>query len=354
MAIIYTLRKRQDEQVLMVSQDTRYTLTYTSDGSSEVIATDTLLSGESVDLLIPKDGAYSITLSAPEESNVTETFNVIKYLQDSIATAAFTLLCNCSQAYENTDCKTRSEKEAIAARGLATKVFTFQTNYIPLYGENFSSDFASFLEQGGTLFTCKLQTSINNLLREECVTGCIGDTSKLFKLHIILYWAGMYFTERALINTSDAADLAFLKAKFYYDDIVGCICECCVKIDELEALYTIAPVVETVIYSFQFTDTNSGIADIATVDEAFLATNGLLHTEESLITGKDIAFTGIARLGFSIATTTEEPYQIFDVLNNDITTTVFDRQYDAARELVFYVTKNIVVPSTVFFKFTKN
>ncbi len=351
MAIIYTLRKKQDEQVLVVSQDTTYTLTYTSDGSSEVIATETILSGTILNLLIPKDGAYSLVLSAPTETNVIETFNVIKYLQDSIAADVLTLLCTCNQPYENTDCKTRSEKEAIATRSLSTKLSAFQASYIPLYGSDYLLNFATYLSESGTLLQCDLQTTINNLLLEECVTGCVGSISRLSKLYTTMYWSWMYFTERSLINTSVADDLAFLNTKFNYSDISACICELGIKITDLDNLYVTQP---TLIHSFQYTSTAETIADIAIVDSTFLIDRGTLHTEASLLAGINITFTRIARIGFSIETTVEDPFQIFDINNNNITTTGFDRQYDSGRGIAFYVSKNIVTPSTLFFKFTKN
>jgi predicted nucleic acid-binding Zn finger protein len=352
MAINYTLIKKQDEHRLTVQQVTTYVLTYISDGSDERIATATLSANQTFVLITPKDGQYRLTLSATGETDVQETFYVIRFLQNSIIADTLTLLCDCSNTYINNDCKTKSEQEAIAIRGLFSKVFAFQFQYVSTYGADYPNIFTTFLSKASQLFTCKFQTAINSLLLQECVTGCIGNTSKISKLYMTMYWSAMYFTERTIVDTTIQEDVDLLKTKFNYDKIVGCICDTCVEIADLEALFTTTPTTDQ-IYSFQFPTTDKDISDIGEVDSAFLSTNGELQPEVDLIAGKAITFTNIGRFGFVINTTNQTPFRIFDILNNDITETTFTRQYDAATQRVFYVSLNIFPPNSIYFRFVK-
>lgn len=352
MAIIYTLIKKQDEHVVTTEQVTTYVLTYISDGSNERITTGTIQPNVATIIETAKDGQYRLTLSAEGETDVQETFFVIRFLQNSIIADTLTLLCNCGNGYVNDDCKTRSEKEAIAIRGLFSKVFAFQFQYVVTYGEEFPNIFTTFLSKASALFTCKFQTAINSLLLEECVTGCIGNTSKISKLYMTMYWAAMYFTERTLVDTTNQQDLDLFNTKFNYNKIVGCICDTCVKIADLEALFTTTPTTNQ-IYSFQFPTTDKSIADIAEVDSVFLAINGEVQPEVDLVAGKLITLTSIGRFGFVVNTTNQTPFRIFNQLNIDITDTTFTRQYDATTQRVFYVSLNIFPPNSIFFRFVK-
>ena len=352
MAITYTLIKKQDEHILTVQQTTSYVLRFVSDGSNEQISTGSLTTGQSVTLTTAKDGQYQVTLSATGETDVAESFYVIRFLQNSIIADTLTLLCDCSNTFVNESCKTKSEQEAIAVRGLFAKVFAFQFNYVIRYGAEFPNIFTTFLNKGAELVTCNTQTVLNSLLLEECVTGCISNTSRITRLYMAMYWAGMYFTERTVVDTTVSADVEALKTKFNYDKIVACICDLCFTIQELEALFSTNPTTDQ-IYSFQFPDITKGIGDIAEVTSAFLATNGQLQSETDLIAGKTINFTNIGRIGFVVNTTDQTPFDIFDSLGNNVTTTAFNKVYDTATQRVFFVSINVVAPNSIFFKIVK-
>lgn len=354
MAINFTLVKKQDDQILTVQQETSYTLVYVSDGSNSNQGNGTLTSGQSLTLNTPMDGEYRLTLSATGETDVIKTFFVIRYLQDSILTDMLTILCECNNdAFSRGNCKTRSENEAIAVRNLFSKVFSFQFNYVQRYGDNFPNVFTSFITNASNLVSCNFQAIVNNLLNEECVTGCINDTSKLNRLYLALYWAAMYFTERTLINVNDTEDFNHFQNKFNYDRIVACICNLCFTIIELENLYTLNPMSEQV-YSFQFPETTSNISNIADVDTDFLSTNGELQNEANLILGTTVSFTNIGRIGFVFNTSPSTVIRIFNNLNVDITETTFETAYDNVNQRLFFVSENVFPPNSIFFRITKS
>ena len=356
MARVYTLNKELDEFVLDVAQTTVYELYYISDKSDSLIKTAVPVIDTPFALPAVKDGQYRLTLIVEGETNVDVEFTVIKYLQDSIINEAQSILCGVDNSSCNDNftasCLSKAGKECLTHKGVFVKLLAFQTLYVPTYGSTYSIVFCNFLEEGAKTYNCKLQTSINTILMQECVTGNIQSVEKLFKLYLALYWAGMYFIEENLA-TGDEAQLTFIKEKFMYDCIVPCLCGLCIDIDTLKEAFTVDPNTST-ITSYQFDGVEFGIADVALLTEQYLIDNGAVQTEEEMLAGKLIAFSNIGKLGFVLKNVNPGTYNIFDVFGNDITTTVFDVVYDVETFEETFVSKTHYVPSSVYFKFIKN
>lgn len=107
------------------------------------------------------------------------------------------------------------------------------------------------------------------------------------------------------------------------------------------------------VYSFQFNDLTSDISDINVLTLDYLNTNGLQHSEPTLTTGKNINFTETGRYGFVVFNAIEYPYFIYDNFSTDITDAVFDTSYDPVNKIFYYVSKEYITPSVLFFKFVK-
>lgn len=107
------------------------------------------------------------------------------------------------------------------------------------------------------------------------------------------------------------------------------------------------------IYSFQFETLTDNITNVDKLTDAFLDTNGLQHTEESMLIGKNIDFSNVGRIGFIIKNTEDNPYDIYDILNNNITNITFNTSYDSINNIFYYVSKEYYVPSSLYFKFIK-
>lgn len=107
------------------------------------------------------------------------------------------------------------------------------------------------------------------------------------------------------------------------------------------------------IYSFQFEILTDDISNVDKLTDEFLNNNGLQHSEESMLIGKNIDFSNIGRIGFVIKNTDNNPYDIFDILNNNITNITFDTSYDSTNNTFYYVSKEYYVPSSLYFKFIK-
>lgn len=355
MAILYTLEKTLDEFVIEVSQITAYELRYISDNSDSLVEAKTLAIDTPITLTATKDGEYELTLIAEGETNVIRVFNVIKYLQNSIILETLNILCGedlrgCNDAF-TTACLTAAGKECLTHKAIFVKLLTFQTLYVPTYGTSYSLIFSNFLEEGANTYGCKLQTTINNILLQECVTGSVKDVKSLFRLYVALYWAGMYFIEENLA-TGDNTELAFIKTKFMYDCIVPCLCNLCIDINGLKEVFTVDPNIAK-ITSFQFDGTAYDITDVNLLTPAYLLLNGEIHEEVDILAGKNITFNSLGRLGFVISNITPGTYLIYDILGNDITTTVFDVVYDTQSLTETFVSKEYYVPSTIYFKFIK-
>lgn len=355
MAIQYTLTKTLDTHVISVSQITTYDLYYLTDKANSLIETVALAITTPVVVPTLKDGRYRLTLKATGETDVNIEFDVIKYLQDSIIKITKNILCvlggDCNDAFIS-DCLTKAGKECLTHKEIFIKLLAYQTLVVPTYGVSYSLIFSNFLEEGAKTYNCKLQTTINAILLEECITGNVKSVSKVFGLFLALYWAGMYFIEENLA-TGDVDQLAFIKTKFEYDTIVACLCGYCIDIETLDSLFIVdATLLE--ITSFQYDNTSDDIGDIAKLTESYLIANGTIEDELSLLAGQNIVFTSTGRLGFVITNTTPNKFSIYDILNNNITATVFDTVYDSNTLTQYYVSKEFYVPSTVYFKFLKN
>lgn len=355
MALLYTLIKTKDEFIVEVLQISTFELFYISDNSNSKVDSGSLAISSPHTLITPQDGQYKLVLKATGESDIEKLIDVVKYLQDSIITQAKALLCtgtaDCGCPEIDINCLSAASKKCLNSKSIFVKLLNFQSLQIPTYGPNYLNIFTSFISNGVETYECKAQTTMNNILKEECITGNVKSVDSLFNMYLALYWAGMYFIEENLA-IGDEEQLEFLLTKFSYDTIVGCLCTTCIDIDTLKDLFTVDPT-DLSIFSFQYDNISDDINDVAIITDEFLALNGEEHTEESLLDGKLIAYSQTGRVGFVIRNTLPDAYIIFDVLGNDITTSVFDKVYDGLTLEEIYVSKNYYTPSSIFYKFVK-
>lgn len=356
MAIIYTFIKTLDTHIINVSQITVYKLYYLSDNSNTLVITETLAVDTPITLTTVKDGQYKLVLIVEEESDIEIEFDVIKYLQNSIIKDAMLILCNmdnpdCKDAF-TAQCLKKAAKECLTHKAIFVKLLSFQTLHIPTYGVSYGLIFINFLEEGSATYNCKLQTTINRILTEECITGSVKDTTSLFKMFIALYWAGMYFIEKNLAF-GDTDQLTFIDTKFMYDCIVGCLCNTCIDINELETVFTVDPSLSEITF-FQYDNTADDINDIINLTPEYLILNGQVIEESALLAGVTIVMPNLGRIGFIINNVTPDRYSIYDILNNNITDIIFDKVYDVTTLTQTYVSKEFYIPSSVYFKFILN
>lgn len=355
MAILYTLDKIKDDFILNVSQDTDIKVTFISDNSNEVIDTKEILADNTYTLPIVKDGHYKLTLNAEGETESAKEFYSLKKLQQSIINDAKVLLCDdcdcgCNDKY-NSKCLSEAAKRCLQYKGIFVKLLSYQNLYVHTYSAKTPLTFITFLIESTKVFECKVQTLVNTLLMEECIYGDVKNTEKLFKLYLALYWAGMYFIEKSFAF-EDEEELAFIKDKYSYDTIIGCLCNTCIDMNTLEDIFdeSSSTIELTTIYSFQYDNPAYDISNIDLLTEAYLTANGNIETIESLEAGKEISYITAGRVGFVIKDTFPNKYIIRDVLGNDITNT-FDISYDTVTLTEYYVSPDIVTPSNIYYKF---
>lgn len=128
----------------------------------------------------------------------------------------------------------------------------------------------------------------------------------------------------------------------------GCMeCSCLPTVEENDPSATDP----SLIWSFQFDDLKEVNDSIAIIDEDWLSVNGTSHTEEEILNGFEIEQTEVGRIGFVIKTTEEDLYQIKDLLNNNITNTVFTRTYNGVTSLDIYISETVYSNGSLYFKF---
>lgn len=113
---------------------------------------------------------------------------------------------------------------------------------------------------------------------------------------------------------------------------------------------------ELMVYSFQFNDFDltSNINSESIDNESFINSNGNLRNVNSLELGENIVFDRTSRFGFIIKNSDENEYSIFDFFNQNVTDIVFNKRYDSETRTLYFVSKEYIVPSTLYYKFVKN
>lgn len=345
MSIVYNINKSKDIYSLEVSQITDFKLLYTSDNKNELISEKTLSANSTTQLNTLKDGTYLLRLNAENEDEVTEEIQVIKYLQVSLVQDIYNILCdNCTSTNKCSSISKQDEK-LLKNKNIFNKVLTYQNMYLSKYTEDYICNFAKFLESSTLLSKCNIQETVNNITTNERILGSSKYDERLTKTYLYIYWAGIYLLEKDLININDSEEFEFLKEKFKYNDVLNCSCELCFDIEDLENIFNMTLNVPK-IYSFQLNSIEEDINDILDVNYDLD-----LHSEESMLTGKNIQFNKIAKFGFLVENKLENPYQIFDMFNTNVTSE-FDYVYENNKS--YYLSKNYISHSNIYFKFVKN
>lgn len=353
MAILYNITKTKDEYFLTVSQDTSYVIKYNTNQSFETVANKVLLANTTTTLLFPKDGSYTLELIKTGETTIIENFYIIYNLQKNLSTDIYHVLCNvpCTPTLTQ-HCLTEEEKKVLQVRNIFNKLLTYQSLYIPNYKVNYLTDFAYFLQQVVLLDKNLFQNSINEIVLKECIDICSPYNKDLFDLFLYFYWAGMYFIEENIINDLDTTDeikleeLKYLKEKFYYSCIVLKYINSNFNIVKLKTIFdNTMDIVE--IYSYQLDSISENINDV--INSNYHLTQ---YTETQMEEGVSIEFTKIAKIGFIVKNALENPYTILNSFDTDITNISFDYVYQ--NNISYYISKEYVSHSNLYFKFVKN
>ena len=344
--INYTLNVEKDIYSLEVLQDSTYKLLYISSNlEEEIITTTSITANTVVNFSLNKDGEYILILNSNGEEELTKSIFYTQNLIEGIVESTLDLLCGeCTECLDKSSQLSYKEEVLLSNRNIFNKLLIYQNVYLPHYGEDYLAIFSRFLEKASLLSKCNIQEDINKAYTEKIVSGKESFNEKIFNSQIFIYWAGMYFSEKKLINNSDTEEVEYLKDKFYTESILNCGCELCFTFDELETVFNeTANAME--IYSFQFDNISYSINNIE---------NKNYNLEEQVIENLEggiyLSFNKVGRVGFLIKNLQENPYIIKDSLDRDITST-FDYTY--LNNNSYYVSKEYYVPTEIYFKFVK-
>lgn len=239
MVIGYNLFKVRDAYILEVLEACAVKFYYKSGVTDTLLREDELEANESINLITSKDGEYRIVLIDPVEQEETVVdFRVSFHLEKSIAIDAFNILCNndydsgCKINKEI--CLSTKERQVLKSKEVFVKLLTYQSKYIPAISANSAESFNDYMTKAVATYKCNVQNKINNILLDEC-NGNHTSSSKLFELYLAIYWAGMYFLAKR--SAEDQEEQDFVHKKYYYDYISKCLCNLCISLEDLEAIF---------------------------------------------------------------------------------------------------------------------
>ncbi len=352
MPIVNTLFRSSDVDKITVEQITDYYLYFVSDGLEVQLDSKVLEADETYTFPIIKDGKYKVLLQVENETDVIHNFTVTKFLQNSIIKDAKLILC-CEEdngCNDSTLCISKLAKDCLKYKTVFTKLFTYNFLYIPSYGVTVTNTFNKYFQTAILENSCGVQTAINKILTDECITGSSSKTHKLFKFYLAVFWYGMYRTEYNDAITDE--DKAFIKLKYKYTSILECICNLCIDVTTLGTIYDDS-MESILIYYWQYDNVNDDISNAPDIDQAFLDTK-TSEIIDNFLAGKEVAYTDVGRIGFAITNVPENYYRILDTFGVNITSVVFDSYYDDINNIQIYISKSVITVSDIYFKFVLN
>ena len=110
---------------------------------------------------------------------------------------------------------------------------------------------------------------------------------------------------------------------------------------------------DDIVFNWQYDDLVSDISLAPGYDNIFLAqqANDPINV---WINGVVINYQSVGRIAFAIKNVPEDYYQIIDVFETDITSTVFDTYYDSVNKVQYYISKEYYSHGNIYFKLIKN
>lgn len=344
MPVNYTYKVENDIHSVIANEEIDVVLRY---GDTTIIS-KTLEVGSEYTLPITVDGDYLLSISNLIETDTTEIY-FVNNLMVSLIKDIFLVLCDECGCKEISPCLSKEAKKLVQVQNIFNKATTFHLYYIPKLTPNQLIKISTYLSEAFSSYKCDVQSLINSIIKEECVTGMSSFNLKLYKLYLFILWSAMYFLEKY----TEGSDIEYLNTKYFYNNILECTCDLCIDITKLEELYSNTENEASKIYSFQFDSLGNNISNINLLTDEYLTTTGIVHLESSLLGGKTVPFATVGRYGFVVKNTSDNPYRIFDILENDITDIAFDTYYDALARTYYYVSKEYIAPASIYFKFVK-
>lgn len=107
------------------------------------------------------------------------------------------------------------------------------------------------------------------------------------------------------------------------------------------------------IYHWQFDDRTTNIGIASTIDQNYLDENAEKKTLEDFVPGITIGYNSIGRIAFAVQGSDNDEYNIYDILNSNVTNIVFDRYYNSVLKLDIFISKEFYSTSNIFFRFQK-
>ena len=136
----------------------------------------------------------------------------------------------------------------------------------------------------------------------------------------------------------------YIQEKFFFEKILKHVDCLCVDINEMETIFN-NNIDVNLIYQHQLEVVGQGINELTAVR----AYDNLYSTAQ-VLEGIYVTLSKIAKFGFIMKDSNLNPYTIIDTLGNDITAS-FDYHYLDGNS--YYITKENVSYSTIYFKFIK-
>ena len=349
---LFTFKRIKDTFVLVNKTNSilSYTLTIGKcNDIDEVLEDSTVLENETIILNITKDGYYKLNI----EGTVVY-FSNWKGLRTALIPLikqALCVDCGCSSISclpkEAIDClKNQSLFNFIQTYKHLIKPYSISTPVLT------NPVIFNFIERVIQDNLCSFRSRLCNQLFETTITGQTTTDRELFNYHIAITYLALYNEDIQAIDGTVLSDVEVTVELIYLKKVYqfSCIEKCINKLGLNLIQELTVDMSNTLVYYWQIDSLVDDIGDIAPlINQPFILTK----SNQSFDVFKDgfiINCVYVGRVAFIVQATISQSFLILDSMGLDITDN-FEVQYFAPLSAVLFVSKEVVVPSNLYFKF---
>ena len=341
MALNFIYKKYKDVYIITNTgiDAINYTVTRRECNSNITVKSGVLLAGEVYILPLHfVDGLYEVVLTDTVQSGETietETISNILYYNSLLSTIIDNIeesICGCKKCKECEECN-----DCQTYLNTINQVLAFTYVNHPVYN-NYLNIIANKLKCNYTeLISCMIINK--NVLGNE-------DTKNIFLQIIAMHYLAFYMFD--LSQALDASEGEYIKLKYKSAKILKCIKKLGIDVDDILNLFTGS----INVFYWQIPDLFQDITNIIPIFNNSYLVGKTQAPFEEFEQGKTITYSTVGRIAFALQQTDILSFFLSDALGNDITDE-FEKEYFPATKTVLYVSKMPYSNSNIFFKFKK-
>ncbi len=349
---LFYFKRIKDTYVLI--NRTLSTLSYSltignCDGTSPTIKEGELIAEDTLILSLTKDGKYELNV----EGTIVH-FSHWKGLRTDLIPLIKQALCTdcgCS----STSCLPKEAIDCLRNQSLFNYILTYQQLVKPFSISTpilINPIIFNFIERVIQENSCSFRKELCKQLLETCVSGQPNTNKELFNYHIAVSYLALYNYDVQAIDPTVLTGTEVTEELIYLDKVYDFKCiEKCINKLGLNLISELVPdVSDLLVYYWQLENLTDDITEVAALlTDAYLDTQ-LSQNFAIFKDGYTVNYTDVGRAVFVVKPTALQNFLITDSMGLDITDN-FDNQYFPSLEAVLFVSKDVVIPSNLHFKF---